>query len=158
MIIIVIIIVLLEERPLSTWHLHSGQRLGRKIALHKIFTDPDLQFCLATETAVRMYVCQKCTCVFFPSCHFKGHYWKAGRWIKGMNAVLHNNLTYKVHWKRGTLIIITWGWRWLNSLILLWLKTVLSLRINICLWQMYVYVCVCKHASMHASVFMCTCI
>lgn len=57
-----------DKRPLSTFHLHLGQKLRRKIALTKTLTDPNLLFCLAKEIAIEMYVDQKCTSFFF-SCH-----------------------------------------------------------------------------------------
>lgn len=56
--------MLLEERPLTTFHLHVGQKLVREIALSKTMTDPNLQFCLVKETAIKLYVDQKCTISF----------------------------------------------------------------------------------------------
>lgn len=57
--------MLLDKRPLSTLYIHLGQKLGRKIALTKTLTDPNLQFCLAKEIATEMYVDQKRTTCFF---------------------------------------------------------------------------------------------
>lgn len=56
--------MLLPKRPLPTLHLHSGQKLGRKIALTKTLTDPSLQVCLTKETTIERNVDQKYTSFF----------------------------------------------------------------------------------------------